>query len=127
MIWFVPESHFYLARKGEHEKAKRSMMRLYGYAPGYDVVSLICCKIPLAYTKDAKEYEYRVIRHGIEAEAAFSQTSEASSLWDIFKGVNWRRTLAGCTGICSQWTAGAPIVFGYSTVSDARECLLYGY
>jgi MFS transporter, SP family, general alpha glucoside:H+ symporter len=66
---------------------------------------------------EQQEYEYRVIRHGIEAEAEFSKTSEDSSFFDIFKGVNWRRTLAGCTGICSQWTAGAPIVFGYSTVS----------
>jgi MFS transporter, SP family, general alpha glucoside:H+ symporter len=38
MIWFVPESHLHHARKGEHEKAKQSMLKLYGYAPGYDVV-----------------------------------------------------------------------------------------
>lgn len=39
MIWFVPESPYYLARKGEHEKAKRSLDKLYGYAAGYEVVS----------------------------------------------------------------------------------------
>lgn len=39
-IWFVPESHLYHARKGEHEKAKMSMLRLYGNAPGYDVVGV---------------------------------------------------------------------------------------
>jgi MFS transporter, SP family, general alpha glucoside:H+ symporter len=39
LIWLVPESHLYYARRGEHEKAKRSMLRLYGYAAGYDVVS----------------------------------------------------------------------------------------
>ena len=40
IIWFVPESHLYHARKGNHEAAKRSMTRLYGTAPGYDVVSV---------------------------------------------------------------------------------------
>ncbi|KAF4956733.1 hypothetical protein FSARC_11501 [Fusarium sarcochroum] len=98
MIWFVPESHLYHARKGNHEQAKGSMLRLYGNAPGYDV-----------------EYEYRVIQHGIEAERAFNHASMESSFFEIFKGLNWRRTLAGCMGICSQWTAGAPIVFAYST------------
>ncbi|KAI5457520.1 hypothetical protein BGZ63DRAFT_364860 [Mariannaea sp. PMI_226] len=98
LIWFVPESHLYYARKGDHEKAKRSMLRLYGTAPDYDV-----------------EYEYRVIQHGIQAEREFNQISKESSFLEIFQGLNWRRTLAGCMGICSQWTAGAPIVFGYST------------
>jgi len=39
LIWFVPESHIYHARKGNHEAAKRSMLRLYDTAPDYDVVS----------------------------------------------------------------------------------------
>lgn len=39
MIWFVPESHLYHARRGEHEKAKSSMLKLYSTAPDYDVVS----------------------------------------------------------------------------------------
>ncbi|ORY27930.1 and other transporter-domain-containing protein [Naematelia encephala] len=98
LIWTVPESHIHHARKGEHEKAKRSMVRLYGTAPDYDV-----------------DYEYRVVQHGIEAEQHWSQASKKSSFWEIFQGANWRRTLAGCVGICSQWSAGAPIVFGYST------------
>jgi MFS family permease len=38
-IWFVPESHLYYARKDQHEDAKKSMLTLYGYAEGYDVVS----------------------------------------------------------------------------------------
>lgn len=96
-IWFVPESHIYYARKGDHEKAKRSMLKLYGYAPNYDL-----------------EYEYRVVRHGIEAEQELNGRG-TSRFFEIFQGLNWRRTLAGCVGICSQWAAGAPIVFSYST------------
>lgn len=100
MIWWVPESHIYHARKGNAALAKRSMLQLYGNAPGYDV-----------------EHEYRVIDHGIEAEKEFSNASKHASFLEIFQGTNWRRTLAGAVGICSQWSAGAPIVFSYSTVS----------
>jgi MFS transporter, SP family, general alpha glucoside:H+ symporter len=120
LIWFVPESHLYYARKGDHENAKKSMLRLYDTAPGYDVVSLPHNNITeLAANHLLQEYEYRVVQHGIEAERAFSEASKESSFLEIFKGLNWRRTLAGCIGICSQWTAGAPIVFGYSTVNSS--------
>lgn len=98
MVGFIPESHIYYARKDEHEKAKRSMLKLYGNIPDYDV-----------------EHEYRAIQHGIESERQLSQSSESSSFLEIFDKHNWRRTLAGCLGICSQWAAGAPIVFSYST------------
>ncbi|KAI4849160.1 MFS general substrate transporter [Aureobasidium sp. EXF-8845] len=99
-IWFVPESHIYHSRKGQHEQAKRSMQKLYGYINGYDV-----------------EHEYRVIQHGIEAEMELASASRSSSFFEIFNSKNWRRTLAGCLGICSQWAAGAPIVFSYSTAA----------
>lgn len=39
MVWLVPESHIYYARKGEDDKAKKSMLTLYGNIDGYDVVS----------------------------------------------------------------------------------------
>lgn len=38
-IPWVPESHLYHARKGNEEKAKASMVKLYGTAKDYDVVS----------------------------------------------------------------------------------------
>ncbi|KAH7259409.1 major facilitator superfamily domain-containing protein [Fusarium redolens] len=98
MVWLVPESHIYYARKGEGDKAKKSMLTLYGNIDGYDV-----------------EHEYRVIQHGIEAERQLHLESKSSSFFEIFDKHNWRRTLAGCMGICSQWAAGAPIVFSYST------------
>ncbi|KAF5585244.1 maltose permease [Fusarium pseudocircinatum] len=98
MVWLVPESHIYYARKGEDDKAKKSMLTLYGNIDGYDV-----------------EHEYRVIQHGIEAERQLHLESKSSSFFEIFDKHNWRRTLAGCMGICSQWAAGAPIVFSYST------------
>jgi MFS family permease len=38
LIYFIPESHIFYARRDEHEKAKQSMMQLYGNVSGYDVV-----------------------------------------------------------------------------------------
>jgi SP family general alpha glucoside:H+ symporter-like MFS transporter len=67
---------------------------------------------------DRQEYEYAVVRHGIDAELAAREAMGGASFFEIFNKNNWRRTLAGCVGICSQWAAGAPIVFGYSTVSE---------
>lgn len=109
MIWIVPESHLYYARKGDVTRAKQSMRRLYGNVAGYDI-----------------EHEYRVIEHGIEAEKELSRASKESSFLEIFQGTNWRRTLAGAVGICSQWSAGAPIVFSYSTVSPCMGIVVQG-
>jgi hypothetical protein len=67
-----------------------------------------------------QEHEYRVVQHGIEAELELASASRGSSFFEIFNSKNWRRTLAGCLGICSQWAAGAPIVFSYSTVSASK-------
>lgn len=39
MLPFIPESHVHHARKGNVEAAKRSLQKLYGTAPNYDVVS----------------------------------------------------------------------------------------
>lgn len=42
MLPFVPESPIYHIRKGNEEKAKKCLVRLYGTAPDYDVVSEVC-------------------------------------------------------------------------------------
>ena len=66
------------------------------------------------------------MQHGIQAELEAAKALGKGSFLEIFRGTNWRRTLAGCVGICSQWSAGAPIVFSYSTVSrpsgDSNFC-----
>lgn len=61
-----------------------------------------------------------MIKHGIEAEREFAAAQKGVSFLEIFRGVNWKRTLAGCVGIMTQPFAGAPIVFGYSTVSGTE-------
>lgn len=63
-----------------------------------------------------QEYEYKVIQHGIEAERRFNHLQKEVSFWDLFRGVNWKRTVAGAAGIVAQPLSGAPIVFTYSTV-----------
>jgi hypothetical protein len=72
---------------------------------------------PMMIGADCQEWEYAVVQHGIETERELSSAGGKASFLEIFRGTNWRRTLAGCVGICSQWSAGAPIVFSYSTVS----------
>ncbi|WVW79024.1 hypothetical protein I302_100987 [Kwoniella bestiolae CBS 10118] len=98
MIPFVPESHIYHIRKDNEEQAKKSMLKLYGTAPNYDV-----------------DHEYMVIKQAIEAERAITQSGGKSSFFEIFKGSNLRRTIAGVIGACSQPLAGAPLLFSYST------------
>ncbi|THX17746.1 MFS general substrate transporter [Aureobasidium pullulans] len=97
-IWIVPESHIYHSRKGQHAQAKRSMLKLYGKIARYDV-----------------EREYRVVQHGTDAEQELASASHSSSFIGIFDKRNWRRTLGECLGICSQSSAGAPIIFSYSS------------
>lgn len=41
MIPFMPESHIYHIRHDREEKAKKCMLRIYGTAPDYDVVSIV--------------------------------------------------------------------------------------
>ncbi|KAE8538162.1 hypothetical protein D1P53_005500 [Cryptococcus gattii VGV] len=98
MLPFVPESPIYHIRKGNEEKAKKCLVRLYGTAPDYDV-----------------DHEYLVILEQIEAERLLTQSNGKSSFFEIFKGSNLRRTIAAAAGTCSQPLAGAPLLFSYST------------
>ena len=101
---FVPESPMHFARRGEHDKAKKSLKALYGHVQEYDV-----------------DYEYRVIAHGIEAEKAFNEIAAKSSWFEIFQGINLKRTIAGSVGICSQWLSGCVVVFNYKSVFSIKS------
>ena len=62
---------------------------------------------------------------GIEAERQVHEAHGNASFLDIFREPNCRRALAGTVGRRSQWAAGAPIVFSYSTVSQLSVCRLH--
>lgn len=47
MLPFLPESHMYHVRKGNNEKAKKSMTRIYGNAAGYDLVGRTDLESPI--------------------------------------------------------------------------------
>jgi MFS family permease len=117
MLPFIPESHVHHARKGNVEAAKRSLQKLYGTAPNYDMVSNNAWE-PLQKAHQDQDYEYEVIKRGIEAEEAFSANLGHSSYLEIFQGINLKRTLAGMVGILCQPFTGGPIIWGYSTVGD---------
>jgi len=96
-VWLpLPESPWYSARKGEKEKALKSMRRLYGGIPGYNF-----------------EEEYAIIANTIAHEA--DVLVQAPSYKDVFRGVNLRRTLSIMLISVTNQLAGLAIISTYST------------
>jgi SP family general alpha glucoside:H+ symporter-like MFS transporter len=100
---FAPETPWFLARKGQEEKAKRSLRQLYGNIASYDV-----------------DREYLVIMAAIDAEKPMHAdgTVKAQAEWrqylDCFQGTNLRRTLVGALPIVAQAFAGVMLFYGYT-------------
>jgi len=116
MLPFVPESPIYHIRRGNEEKAKKCLVRLYGTAPGYDAVSAVAGHDVFHVMAHRQDHEYRVVVEQIAAEQAIlHQDGKRASIFEIFQGSNLRRTIAGVVGACSQPLAGAPLLFSYST------------
>ncbi|GFZ52068.1 hypothetical protein JCM24511_09840 [Saitozyma sp. JCM 24511] len=92
---FAPESPWYYANKGDHEGAKRALMRLNGRVAGYDV-----------------EHEYAVLESSVSHALALKQSASATSWLTVFKGVNGRRTWISFLPLATQQFLGIPLVFG---------------
>jgi MFS family permease len=93
----LPESPYWLSRKGKHDKARRALQRLIGNVEGYDV-----------------ELEYSVIQQEVENSIAFT-ASQGSSDWAAMrKPVNMKRTLIAALPFTYQNFVGTPLVFGES-------------
>ncbi|WWD01005.1 hypothetical protein V866_007943 [Kwoniella sp. B9012] len=75
-VFLLPESPWWYAKKGMHEKGKKVLQRLYGKVTGYDA-----------------EVEYGIIRRTVEAEEEFAATIKEIPWRAIFTGVNGWRTL----------------------------------
>ncbi|ORX37529.1 general substrate transporter [Kockovaella imperatae] len=97
VFWaFVPESPWFHARRGDGEKALRSLRQLYGNVPGYDF-----------------EEEYGIIQRTIAHENLLLDNKP--SFKDVFRGLNLRRTLTVMIlAVCQQF-AGLTIINTYST------------
>lgn len=94
----MPESPWHLARKHQHEKAKRSLARLYKGVPQWDA-----------------DREYLVLQAELAHAEATKPAWDNSRLIEIFRGVNGRRTLASIIGPAMQQLVGVPIFFTYIT------------
>lgn len=83
----MPESPWYLLRKGEIEQAKKSLRRLH-----------------LKTTDTASILEE--IQAAIAAENAIADIQKDTSYWDCFRGTNWRRTRISCGMFAVQQFTG---------------------
>lgn len=96
VIILLPESPWYYANKGNHEGAKRMLLKMNGNVPGYDV-----------------EAEYAVIAGELAVKADLSAKSAAASWKELFVGVNGRRTWISFLPLATQMFVGNGLVFGY--------------
>ncbi|BEI81737.1 hypothetical protein CcaverHIS002_0208970 [Cutaneotrichosporon cavernicola] len=98
----VPESPWFYARRGNKEKAVKSLKRLYGNIPDYDF-----------------DEEYGIIAKTIEHEREAIRRNKATSWTDLFKGTNGKRTFASLVIAASLQLGGYPILYTYSTYTYA--------
>ncbi|ORY27114.1 general substrate transporter [Naematelia encephala] len=94
---YLPESPMWLIRKGSHEKAKRSLRRIFGRVDGWD--------IDVYYAELVDE-----VRVSNEAD----QQSESD--WKVlFSRVNFKRCVAAAIPFSGQQFAGVPYITNYTT------------
>jgi len=93
---FIPESPWWYARKGNRDGAMKSLQRLYGNVPGYDL-----------------EEEYGIIVHTIEHER--TMLDNRPRFRHVFQGTNLRRTLTVMILAVTQQFAGLAIISTYSS------------
>ncbi|CAK9784067.1 MFS general substrate transporter [Cutaneotrichosporon oleaginosum] len=98
----VPESPWFHARRGNKDKAMKSLQRLYGNIPDYDF-----------------DEEYGIIVKTIEHERETIRRNKASAWTDLFKGTNGKRTFAAIVIAASLQLGGYPILYTYSTYTYA--------
>lgn len=87
IIWFAPESPWWLVRKGRKDQALKSIKRL-GRRSG---------------TQASAEETLAMMERTVEIEA---HAGGQPNLLDLFKGVDLRRTLITCLTYASQNFAG---------------------
>lgn len=80
-VFILPETPWWHVRKGKAEQAKKTLRRLYGKIPGYDV-----------------DFEYQVIVDTVAREDAFAKESAEVPWSAIFKGINGVSPPLTCAG-----------------------------
>lgn len=91
LIWFAPESPWWLVRKGQLQDAEKSIRRLRSKA---------------TYAASGPEDTIALIQH---TNAIEDETKSGTSYWSCFKGVNFRRTEIACMAWSAQIWCGIPL------------------
>ncbi|CAK7234725.1 hypothetical protein SBRCBS47491_009046 [Sporothrix bragantina] len=94
---FLPESPRFYAQRGNHEKAKKTMARIYKGVPDWDL-----------------EHEYSIVLKEIEDGKVLLDKQRGVSVLDCFRGTNLRRTIVSLVPYNNQLWDGAPAIFVYT-------------
>ena len=97
-ILILPESPWHHARRGNRESAIKSLRRLYGTVPNYDV-----------------EAEYNIILRTVVHEKVVLQASKAASYRYLFTGENLKRTVIVMVFEAGNLLAGMAMVSNFGT------------
>ena len=112
----IPESPFWCAARGQHDRGRAIVNRLNGGIPGYDV-----------------DFHYGLLRQTVELEQKRSKemTGGEESFWqtikntkEIFIGVNGRRTLIAFMPAAVQQLTGLAVLSSYSSYFAQVSALL---
>ena len=105
----------YYASRGLHEQGRKTLQRVNGGIPGYDV-----------------ELEYAVVVNTIEEERRERSDEDNISLTDVrgllrsyadcFRGVNLKRTLAASLPLVMQQVTGLSFLNTYSSCKSDLNC-----
>ncbi|WWC64295.1 uncharacterized protein I303_106905 [Kwoniella dejecticola CBS 10117] len=103
----IPESPFWCASVGKHDKGRAVIKRLNGGIEGYDV-----------------DYHYNIIKRSIEKEQSYQKQidgeshgfiTELRNVKEVFIGVNGFRTLIAFWPACVQQIGGLAVLSSYSS------------
>ena len=97
-ILVLPESPWYHARRGNQAAAYKSLKRLYGTVPGYDI-----------------EEEYSIILRTLEHEKVILESCHGSKYRDLFMGDNLKRTVVVIVFEAGNLLAGMSMVGNFSS------------
>jgi SP family general alpha glucoside:H+ symporter-like MFS transporter len=103
LLFFAPESPWWLVRRGHKEEALRSVKRLGSDSP------------------QRAQQKLAMIERTVEIEAQLGGTP---SLLDLFKGTDLRRTIITCLMYASQNFAGN-LIANQATFFFERECIAW--
>ncbi|KAM0547260.1 hypothetical protein ACHAPJ_010522 [Fusarium lateritium] len=106
-LW-LPETPQYYAERGQDDRGKKTLNRVNGKVPGYDV-----------------ETEYTIMKNSIlEQRKRKNEFEEADLGWkrlaksyiDCFRGANAKRTLGSAAPVCAQQLTGLSFLKTYSSL-----------